>query len=743
MAIGIDCYQSWRQLHNAVSDARGTARAFEQLGFEQVRAPLLDQAATRDALQRLVTDDLRTLDPNDSLVVFFAGHGHTVTTSFPDETFVKTGYLIPVGAERNSSATWLKLDSWLSDVARLPPRHILVILDACHSGIALAPVVRYRGGDVTLTSSMETLRARRSRRVITSALDDQLALDSGPLHGHSLFTGCLIQALTGGLPTEHRGFVTGSDIGLHVRRRVTEYPNSKQTPDFGALELDNRGELVVELPGEAPPGPLPPPGAPVKPLPNRPGPKPDITPDLIDTIPPSIALPISENRQWGSDDIRATHSPIPPATAGSPAPVATDMHTRQSSVTTAALRLKRIAAREPAIAVRCRSTDMPPSARPSMPRGRPDAAMSAGSVSRGRPAPHHLRSRLDPAFVAMLDRHDPERTPGGPVVYVVSAEPATALTGWATWAASRGDLTLITEGTGIDAAIGDLLARMPWLRLLSEARARFAAAAELDVTAVDAALDARSTSEREAWIHAVGSGDPAAGVSGWLLSALREPSASFLDPATAPLQGGTLLSILCELAAPIAVLVHHASPTPSWFERAIATATELTAYMPTRAVAVAAPGDLVANVIANDESLRRLSPRARVVPLSRPPRFSDDMLDRAKGLLLGALASDRRTAGLFRRDVRVPVHDHQHPVTVDLMASDAVLAVELDDWYRFNDSQHYHRDRIKDVWLQRAGFYVMRFLADEIEKRLGLILDEIAIGLDGRRASGSFPGELQ
>lgn len=44
----------------------------------------------------------------------------------------------------------------------------------------------------------------------------------------------------------------------------------------------------------------------------------------------------------------------------------------------------------------------------------------------------------------------------------------------------------------------------------------------------------------------------------------------------------------------------------------------------------------------------------------------------------------------------------------------------------------------KDVWLQRAGFFVLRFLADDVEDRLAQTLDEIALALAGRRASGSF-----
>jgi uncharacterized caspase-like protein len=242
--VGIDRYRAWSKLQRAVSDARGARDTFVRLGFKEFRPPLFDEAATGAALRRLVTDELCALGSEDSLVVFFAGHGHTVTKSYPDGTIAKRGYLVPVDAEPpgTSVGALVSLEHWLHDLAHLPPKHILAVIDACHSGIALNPVIRWRGEDVRMSEPLAKLRARRSRRIITSALDSELAMDGGPIAGHSLFTGCLIEALTGGLQAKTgQRSATGSEIALHVQRRVSSFPASRQTPDFGALELDNRG----------------------------------------------------------------------------------------------------------------------------------------------------------------------------------------------------------------------------------------------------------------------------------------------------------------------------------------------------------------------------------------------------------------------------------------------------------------------------------------------------------------------
>ncbi|MEO7730124.1 MAG: caspase family protein, partial [Kofleriaceae bacterium] len=139
VAIGIDRYRDrrWSGLRNAVSDAVGAAQAFKQLGFEEVVPPLLDELATGDAIDQLVTDELaRELRPEDSLVVFYAGHGG-VRSQTVGVHEVNTGHLIPADAGE-TYASWIELKPWLEKIARLPPQHILVILDACKAGIALS-----------------------------------------------------------------------------------------------------------------------------------------------------------------------------------------------------------------------------------------------------------------------------------------------------------------------------------------------------------------------------------------------------------------------------------------------------------------------------------------------------------------------------------------------------------------------------------------------------------------------------
>jgi hypothetical protein len=234
---------------------------------------------------RRCIDDLADLSPDDSLVLFFAGHGHTHTAHFGDVS-VRTGCVIPVdGAPARShvSASWLRLDSWLSDIARLPPRHILVIVDACHSGVALSSIARWRDEGSWPGLPPDALQARRSRRIITSALDDQRALDTGPMPGHSLFTGCLLEGLSGGLAEGGRRLTTGRQLGQYLQDRVRSYPRSTQTPDFGAFELDDRGDLAIPI--------LPLLGETIAPAPPRPD-----TRDTLEEPVPGLPVPWAMSR---------------------------------------------------------------------------------------------------------------------------------------------------------------------------------------------------------------------------------------------------------------------------------------------------------------------------------------------------------------------------------------------------------------------------------------------------------------
>ena len=51
------------------------------------------------------------------------------------------------------------------------------------------------------------------------------------------------------------------------------------------------------------------------------------------------------------------------------------------------------------------------------------------------------------------------------------------------------------------------------------------------------------------------------------------------------------------------------------------------------------------------------------------------------------------------------------------------LAIELDGGQHLADADAYRRDRRKDQLLQENGYFVLRFLAEDVGKNLDLVLD--------------------
>ena len=97
-----------------------------------------------------------------------------------------------------------------------------------------------------------------------------------------------------------------------------------------------------------------------------------------------------------------------------------------------------------------------------------------------------------------------------------------------------------------------------------------------------------------------------------------------------------------------------------------------------------------------------------------------------EAFLFRRLETLQHTAGRFRLNVELPIpFDGWGGMEVDLLCADAKLAIELDGTQHLGDAEAYRRDRRKDQRLQEHGYFVLRFLAEDVGKRLGLVLDTI------------------
>ena len=203
----------------------------EDYGFDDV--VLLENASRREML--LAFDELaRRVLPNDSVLVYYAGHGWLDSAS-------GRGYWVPVDAAGDDHTTFLRNSTIRDELGLIArrSRHTLLIADSCFSGSLLGGGNRGISARVTDEAYFEKVAARKSVQILAAGgleyVDDTYR-DSG----HSPFTYFLLNEL------RHNGnaLMTASELGDNVSRAVAN--NVDQTPTSGVLQGagDELGEFI-------------------------------------------------------------------------------------------------------------------------------------------------------------------------------------------------------------------------------------------------------------------------------------------------------------------------------------------------------------------------------------------------------------------------------------------------------------------------------------------------------------------
>jgi superfamily II DNA or RNA helicase len=118
------------------------------------------------------------------------------------------------------------------------------------------------------------------------------------------------------------------------------------------------------------------------------------------------------------------------------------------------------------------------------------------------------------------------------------------------------------------------------------------------------------------------------------------------------------------------------------------------------------------------------------VHVTRDIAPTDEGVSRARSateaFLYRRLETLPETAGRFVLNAELPIpFDGDGRMEVDLLCADARVAVELDGSQHLDDEEAYRRDRRKDQFLQENGYFVLRFLAADVGRRLDSVLDTI------------------
>ena len=261
--IGIDSYQDGiPPLRTASVDAARLGQILQDLHDYQVHL-LLNEAATKDAIDDLFATLQETIDQNDRVLFYFAGHGIAL-----DANDGPNGYLLPCDARLDNQETYVHMPTLHDTLVSLPCRHMMIILDSCFSG-----AFRWSATRSVPPSPVKVLHKERFQRfikdpawqVITSASHDQEAMDerfgcrvTDESLKHSPFASALFDALggagdaTGGdANTRGDGVVTATELYMFVKDALETQGTSeskRQTPMFWPLNKHDKGEFIFLVP---------------------------------------------------------------------------------------------------------------------------------------------------------------------------------------------------------------------------------------------------------------------------------------------------------------------------------------------------------------------------------------------------------------------------------------------------------------------------------------------------------------
>ncbi len=128
LIIGIQDYNDPKisKLETPLNDALAMADILkDKYGFRV--STLLDKKATKKAIYNHLRDLTRKAKPNDSVLIYYAGHGDI------DRTF-NDGWWIPVDAVGGDPFTYLDNTQIQKTMASIKAKHVLLISDSCYSG---------------------------------------------------------------------------------------------------------------------------------------------------------------------------------------------------------------------------------------------------------------------------------------------------------------------------------------------------------------------------------------------------------------------------------------------------------------------------------------------------------------------------------------------------------------------------------------------------------------------------------
>ncbi len=137
LVIGINNYQNWPKLNNAVKDASDVASTLiskYNFDFENIIS-LKDEQATRSNIYNSMRSLIEKITQHDNLVIYYSGHGYF-------DALLNEGYWVPVDAKIKSEGDYVSNSEILKIINNINSQHTFLVADACFSGSLFGETTR-------------------------------------------------------------------------------------------------------------------------------------------------------------------------------------------------------------------------------------------------------------------------------------------------------------------------------------------------------------------------------------------------------------------------------------------------------------------------------------------------------------------------------------------------------------------------------------------------------------------------
>ena len=247
--IGIDQYKN--KNIDFLEYAKKDAKAFADYLKKNMNVSnnhifeLYNKNATKREINSLLGTKLRKkAGKEDTVFIFFAGHGAPEADSASSDGDGISKYIIPFDADpEDLYSSAIAMDQFAEIFRRIQAERIVLIMDSCYSGRS--------GGRTLLAGNNRAIVIRsnflnrisegKGRIILTSSSANEVSQESDKLR-HGVFTYYLLQGLKGNADYDKDKLIDIDEIYMYLNRKVSDATGNQQHP---VKKGETEGKIII------------------------------------------------------------------------------------------------------------------------------------------------------------------------------------------------------------------------------------------------------------------------------------------------------------------------------------------------------------------------------------------------------------------------------------------------------------------------------------------------------------------